>query len=206
MLQIQVCWINPNTSKEEARKLVRQAVDATWGATETVRFVGWGLCRDGETGGVRIKIADEGPRSYVGRIADKKAVSMWLNFTFDAWSTDCRNCDETVSPITWERCVYSIAVHEFGHILGFYHEHDRLFHGVKYYQLSEAEFAARKAECEKRNETAPTTKFIPSDPILTAYDPKSVMNYCFEIYDHLASLSKWDKEGVSLAYGNGNKP
>jgi hypothetical protein len=200
-LRIEVCWINPTDSpgEREGRELTRTAVEETWHAH--VRFVGWGGCVPDDTGGVRILISDEGPRAWVGRVAGTASPSMWLNFTFRNWSRDCANRDERVSPITWDRCVYSIAVHEFGHVLGFYHEHDRLFHGVAYHQLPADELASRKAECAARNETAATDPNPPSDPLITFYDPRSVMNYCFEIYDHRVTLSNADVRGVRMAYG-----
>jgi hypothetical protein len=123
-LQIEVCWINPTDApgEREDRELTRAAIEETWHVEANVRFATWGGCVPNTVGGVRILISDQGPAALVGRIADSRSPSMWLNFTFANWSEECQNRDEAVSKITHDDCVYSIAVHEFGHILGFYHE------------------------------------------------------------------------------------
>ncbi len=205
-LMIPVCWINTTGEKKEkrARNLVQQAVKATWESVSHIRFDGWTKCAAGETGGVRIKIADTGAKAYVGRYGGTRPVTMWLNFTFGNWSTPCANTDPKRGKILWEFCVYSIAVHEFGHVLGFFHEHDRLFHEVKFHGLSSVQLAARKADCAKRDQTKPTTTKLPEDAVSTVYDPKSVMNYCFEIYDHRAMLSGYDIAGLNKAYKKPN--
>lgn len=201
-LKVPVCWLNPrnNALEKEARNLVRTAVNETWHANSHIRFTGWTKCVASETGGVRIKIADVGPKAYVGRIAGERPISMWLNFTFRNWSTTCARQDPRPDNIHWEYCVYSIAVHEFGHVLGFYHEHDRLFHGVDFHGLNNTELAQRVAECAKRKQTTPTTSKLSKDAVATVYDPKSIMNYCFEIYDHRAGLTNLDIKGLKEAY------
>lgn len=196
LLEIPVCWINPSEGDRQGRELTQQAVRSTWEVHAPVRFVGWTRCQQGSTGEVRIRISGEGPRSYVGRSAAGRETSMWLNFSFNSWSTDCRNRQ---GQINWNNCVHSIAVHEFGHLLGYLHEHDRLFHGVAFHMLPADQLQRQIGACRRLNVTGPSRVPV-SRPLLSSYDPSSVMNYCFNIYDHQVRLSPLDVAAIQTAY------
>lgn len=201
-LAIPVCWRNPraDAAHKEARALVKTAVKATWQKHASIVFTGWDKCVAGVTGGVRIHVADTRPKARLGTLAGDHDISMFLNFNFENWSTTCAADDKSGDDIEWRACVYSIAVHEFGHILGYYHEQDRLFVDGSFHDLDEESLAKWKSSCADRDVESATVKDLPKDAISGYYDPLSVMNYCFDIYNHFVRLSEHDVQALVEAY------
>ncbi|MFK7853507.1 MAG: hypothetical protein AB8B79_05315 [Granulosicoccus sp.] len=107
---IPVCWEDFRPEYRQDRKLIRQAVKFTWEKQSAVRFHGWRKCF-ADSRGVRVRIQSGYPRT--------KARG--------------KNIDGTPSgvilPSLWSVAALSInakaPVHEFGHVLGFGHEHAR---------------------------------------------------------------------------------
>lgn len=160
-----VCWENPSPVSERQMEVVKRAVEASWQSHSGLRFLGWGKCVDSSRG-IRIVIKDDasdGPRVRdFGRRIDGVRDGMVLNFTFTQWSPACQEGSKDI----W---IARIAVHEFGHAIAFRHEQDR--------------DDTIGEEC-KRLRTGPNPQLI-----LTPYDPKSIMNYCWcEANSNLSSL------------------
>jgi len=172
---IYVCWENPADGAPELRALVRQAAEESWQAASQLIFRGWASCAENNRG-IRIRIADEGPHvKTLGRFLDGRHDGMVLNFSFNKWSDSC-----AYSESQRRSCIYSIAVHEFGHAIGFSHEQNR--------------FDA-PGECGKLRQGSD------GDQLLTPYDPNSTMNYCNERYNNNGRLSAFDVRAVQILYG-----
>lgn len=183
--EIKVCWDNPTPGFREAMELVRTAVQETWEAHSGVRFVNWGTCAKKNTG-IRITIVDQGNMGPQTRGLGKQMElrdtpqefspgGMYLNFTFQNWSREF--CSTDANRAT---CIRSIAIHEFGHALGFAHEQNRKD------KLSECKVAPQGPD---------------GDKVIGPYDPDSVMNYCKSIYTAQLKLSDFDIAGVQAVYG-----
>lgn len=169
---IYVCWENPDDAYRADMNLVRRGVADSWEAVSAVHFTGWQKCA-AENAGIRILIDDSGPHTKgLGRYLDGVKNGMVLNFTFNNWSEACKTMHDY--------CVRTIAVHEFGHAIGFAHEQNR----------SDA-----PGECQQLRQGGNGTV------MLTPYDPHSVMNYCNPEYNNNGQLSQYDTEAVRNIYG-----
>lgn len=176
---ISVCWENLNSSTQQQRNWVRDAVTRTWQAHSSVVFVDWNACNSvgprQSNNLIRIEVADEavsGPHTKgLGKDLNNKVNGMRLNFTYNNWGTSCRNMVQYCSEV--------IAVHEFGHALGFAHEHNR---------------PDTPSNC---TEPAQGTS---GDIMVGAWDLSSVMNYCNPEYSGNGVLSATDIEMVKRFY------
>jgi hypothetical protein len=171
-----VCFENATAADADEIAWVRSALTNTWSAASAVRFVGWGACTSGFQG-VRILIrddADDGPRT-LGLGTDLNGVSngLLLNFTFNNWSTWCSG-----SEALREYCIRAVAVHEFGHVLGFAHEQNR----------------PDAIPCDHGPQGSN------GDWMFGAWDLNSVMNYCYDA-SWSGALSATDIAGVQASYG-----
>lgn len=170
---IAVCWENPSPEDKMYMRLVESTISKTWAASSSVKFVGWERCSD-EFDGVRIRIADEAPHTKgLGQFIRGRMDGVVLNFRFNEWSPSCAT--------RINKCIVATAVHQFGHVLGFAHEHNR---------------QDVSADCGIRTPGG--------GPVFSVgpYDPNSVMNYCNPNWLNGGELSDGDVAKVRTIYGS----
>jgi hypothetical protein len=173
---ISVCWENSAPTNDLERTWVRDAITNSWQRSSALQFVGWEKCGP-NTLGVRINIDDVGPYArFLGKFLAGVKSGMVLNFTFQAWGQSC-----TASEAQRKGCVESIAVHEFGHAIGFAHEQNR---------------PDTPGECSNLRQGTNGDRID-----ITPWDPHSVMNYCNPIYNNNGALSEFDIQAVQYIYG-----
>lgn len=173
---ISVCWEDVSASNASDRAIVEAAAAESWSQASAVKFSYWGPCQPSHLG-IRIGVHDSGPHvKGLGTRLDGVEEGMVLNFTFDRWGQGC-----SASEVQRKRCIYSIAVHEFGHALGFAHEQNRPDTPIDL--------------CEEGPQGTD------GDTILTPWDLESVMNYCNPTYNNDGILSELDRYAVRSIYG-----
>jgi hypothetical protein len=173
-LDLEVCWEAGAEAFPQEQQLVHRAISSSLEQVSRLRFLGWGRCQPQSTG-IRITVADEGPRAEVG-YQGGRPTRMWLNFAFQQWPCPAR-----------DHCIVAIAIHEFLHAVGILHEHLR----------SDAPIQCRQAYAHTTDFTGVTPQAV------TAYDPDSIMNYCNNIYDTARppQLSRLDIVALQVLYG-----
>ena len=118
---IPVCWENPSGKYKNRMNQVRDAIYDSWEFYSKLNFTGWKKCSKNELG-IRIRIANSHPHTKgAGSQLSGKPDGMVLNFEFNTKDFSACNKDSTAKDL----CVTSIAIHEFGHAIGFEHEHLR---------------------------------------------------------------------------------
>lgn len=172
---IEVHWENPEAASDEERRWVKDAVSRTWEQKSQLRFVGWDKAT-ASSSGIRIRIAEDGPHcKRLGSNLNGMVDGMVLNFTFRNWCPAC-GADRKGS-------IEKIAVHEFGHALGFAHEQNRTD-------------APDWCKVERQGSDG--------DWYITIYDPDSIMNYCNPRWNNDGLLSDLDIRALQLLYGTPN--
>lgn len=161
---VEVCWNIQSAQTDPARRdVVRRAVSAAWESVADVRFTGWANCPRTGTFGDRVSI-DARPgraRSSIGNNGSNNWVGIDLN----------------------DPNLRAVAVHEFGHTLGFHHEQAR----------ADTPTSCTDNDGDLRANPAGSTA-------VGLWDDASIMNYC-NSYWTFGQLSLTDITGAQRYYG-----
>lgn len=181
--QISVCWENQEDARNEDLMLIRQSIAETWEDVSGVRFSGWASCTEAPRSAVKILLADVKPQTDgLGKELSEKPHGVTLNVIFKKYlKTPCVN-----NASVRAECIRGMAIHEFGHVLGFAHE-------------------------QNREDTPDWCKDYTSgtngDWTINVWDRDSVMNYCSSIQEGpqgwplRQSLSETDVLAAQILYG-----
>jgi hypothetical protein len=176
VIKISVCWDNPMPHYENYMKVVEMAVRDSWGKHGNIEFTDWSKGNSDKMD-IHIQIKDTTPHTIaLGSNLRNKDGGVVLNFDFEKWSKGRVGSDTLFY-------IKAIAIHEFGHVLGFAHENNR----------NECKF--NNCLGEKQGEEGDWTVF--------PCDSSSVMNYCNKDkkYFNDGYLSDGDKIAVQSLYG-----
>ncbi len=218
--RIPVCWLNPEAAPQRDRDWVRNAVRRTWEAASLVRFTGWGECPDDAESfnGVTMEIGSEAPAHTdgLGRFIDNGLYGgdddhtggihgMYLPFYSPGLDEHCN-----LAVISRRQCIENLGVHEFGHVLGYLHEHMRRdtpeLPGYVVPAFKDIVHVQCKAKYNDKGKLVGGYEEFRTgggDVYVSGWDGNSVMNYCkFGNPNHQSRLSRIDQYMVKGFYGN----
>jgi len=186
---VPVCWeIGSDTGTLEGdgsstpidgvtlKRQIRTAIENGWGHAANLRFTGWDTCPDTR--------ADHNP----GRIAVHWEVKGGINSETSIGYSSTQWTRSRINP-TGGLPIEAIALHEFGHALGFNHEQER---------PDNWDSKGNPIHCALMDGT---TKALRGGIYLTStFDDQSIMSYC-ALSAGQTTLSAGDIAGVQYAYG-----
>lgn len=175
--RVPVCWANPGFASEKL--IIKNAVQQTWAKHADLSFDGWGACpTTGTTPMIRLETIATGAGADASADVGMEALRA-------PGSGGSARFFLPATPST-SRLEY-LAVHEFGHILGFSHEQD----SPDNWNSS----TNQPINCHQTG--APSRDGVQ----VSAYDQNSIMNYCGSHGNNSGTLSDGDKKAIQQVYG-----
>ncbi len=184
---IQVCLDNPDNVDQDKWSVLRQALQSEYNEKTPVTFIDFTACGPDTSRHIRVTVADERPRvadaSAFGPGALGRQGAIVMNLSFQKYRAELCSGPDRV-----DTCIRSYAVHEFGHILGLMHEHER-----------------SDNTCPGFGDSFRNSGDFWSTTWGTVYDPESVMNYCMNAsqltFGKPVTLSQGDVDVLQRLYG-----
>jgi len=207
---IPMCWATAGYARE--KKIIVDAITRTWVATANIHVTWTDACpTTGSAQYVKVQIGRHGAVQakdgtwYYDHSTDGQTRGAGMS-TLSAPTTAPLDPQGTPGMTVWvenngtsaqPRMEY-VAVHEFGHVLGFEHEQDRP-------QSEPGVLDCRRAQCAGASDFNKCMADAATDEngtVLGAYDANSIMNYCNADGNNHGYLSAVDVYGVRSLYGH----
>ncbi len=202
-VNLSVCWTSAANENVTEKTWVRLAVEGAFEPFTNVEFTGWGSCNGGDAD-IKIAVDDQFyPAAAVGTGAGyDTGEDMRLNFyesnsdprrrpveeEAQCWPGSAQGSQPTTGDLGikyWstnrQRCIESIAVHEFLHAVGVLHEQDSPVNN--------------QPSCF-------ATGYVPNTVAFGYFDMVSASSYCNPSYRGETLLSPLDVSGLVMLYGS----
>ena len=177
LYHIPVCW--HSSAYSELKEVVKEAVNASWGAHAQIKFTGWNNCPSGRFHGIRIQHEDL--HSDAAGKTEGHGMGTWNLSKPGMYLEFGGNSGCYSKPgMNLKKCTIQTAVHEFGHALSFVHEQQH---------------PDTPSSCLSKTTTGSMAVFTP-------YDEYSAINYCAKARPNGELLSKLDILTLQTYYDN----